>query len=72
MTAENTNFKDQITQKFHEFELMGLESYAKYLDLQLKMSNKRDSMETYVKYISKEIERNNKKIESVKAKIKPQ
>lgn len=70
MTAENKNFKDQITQKFHEFELMGLESYAKYLELQSKMSEKSDNMLAYSKYISKEIERNNKKIESVKEKIK--
>jgi len=67
----DNNFKDQFTQKFHEFELMGLESYAKYLELQLKMSDKRNSMEAYVKYITKEIDRNNKKIESVKLKIKP-
>lgn len=69
MNAENHNFKEELTRKFHEFELMGLESYAKYLNVQHKMSNNNASMEAYNKYIVKEIERNTKKIESVKAKL---
>lgn len=69
MNTENHNFKEELTRKYHEFELMGLESYAKYLNLQYKMSNNNASMEVYNKYIIKEIERNTQKIESVKAKL---
>jgi len=66
---ETNNFKTQFEVKFHEFQLMGLEQYAKYLAQQIKLSDSHSNWEAYKKYIEKEIIRNDKKIQSVKEKL---
>lgn len=70
MEANDNNFKNIFTNKFLEFQLHGLESYANYLNQQILLSKDKPNWAAYKRYIEKEIERNNKKIESVKTKFK--
>ena len=56
--------KSKLAQKFREFQLMGLESYGKYLDKELKNAQT-DIKRRYREYIENEIERNKKKIASL-------
>ena len=70
MATTNHEFKNQFVVKFLEFQLNGLQQYAKYLKQQLKLSASHDNWEAYKKYIEKEIIRNDKKILSVQEKLK--
>ena len=70
MSTIKPDFKDQFAKKILEFQLNGLEQYAKYLKQQLKIADQHEHWEIYKKYIEKETIRNNKKIISVKEKIK--
>lgn len=69
MATSKPDFQNQFVEKFLEFQLAGLESYAKYLKQQLKLSKTHDNWEAYKKYIEKETLRNDKKILSVKEKL---
>lgn len=69
MPTTNNHLKNQFNKKFLEFQLYGLEHYAKYLNDQIVLSKKNDTWTAYEKYIEKEIVRNNKKILDVKNKL---
>jgi hypothetical protein len=70
MATNNSSIKNQFEVKFLELQLMGLEQYAKYLNQQLKLSNKQDNWAAYKNYTEKEIVRNDKAILKVKDKLK--
>jgi len=62
--------KKTLKNKLKEFEKQGLESYAKYLDEQLKKASKSDSKDSYKKYIENQIQRTAEKIERIESKLK--
>lgn len=70
MTNPNKDPKSLFTQKFLEFQLMGLKQYHLYLEQQLKLSETMNYAEAYRKYNEKEIARNGKKIAEVEEKLK--
>ncbi len=69
MPVTNNHLKKEFTRKFLEFQLYGLEKYARYLNDQIKLSKKNDTWTAYKRYIEKEIIRNDKKILDVKNKL---
>lgn len=69
MTKISKEEKSGLKQKLRAFRKTGLESYAKYLDKELKSSEGKEIKKAYTKYIQKEIASTAKKLAKLNAKL---
>ena len=67
MRNEEQNLIDKLTQKYHEFEEMGLKSYRAYLEKEFENSKNADNKKAYSKYIEKEIVRADNRLNALKS-----
>ena len=61
--------KQKLAEKMLEFEKKGLQQYGKYLNKQLKLSEKKKSHTKYKKYIEQQIKGKDKRIKKIDEKL---
>ncbi|MFT4524686.1 MAG: hypothetical protein ACI85F_000833 [Bacteroidia bacterium] len=69
MTKISKEEKGGVKQKLRAFKKVGLESYAKYLDKELKASEGKEIRKAYTKYIEKEVDSTAKKLARLNEKL---
>ena len=70
MAGKSPSLKKQIKNKLLNFQKTGLESYAKYLELQLKQNSKGSHKKAYTAYIEKQIEQTAGKLKKIDGNLK--
>jgi len=70
MAKVEPKHKKTLAQKLLTFQRNGLQQYGKYLDQQLKLTDKMRNATAYKKYIEKQIIYKDKKIKKIDNKLK--